>query len=327
MLKKLFILCAVTVSAGAHAHMHPDPGTVGIQAEWIYLKPSMDDPYIGQVPNSLQDPLDEQFRFGEFKATKFHHTSGYRGEAVYAFCNGENDARLRVTGLRAHNSRTVDAIFTQEFANLTPRQVPPQGPLQSISGKLTIDFLSVEATLGQKVYNCRPFYFSIGAGLNYVNFKSRQHLFLVSRAGETELQRYDDHFWGIGPELVLDFEYLCFSRLWCDRPVALMFVATFRESLLVGKEGPHFRDQSSVALPADWTSEKVWRVIPVEYLRAGFNLSSQINCMDISIEAGYEVMHYNKVLSVRRNAVSDLSFVDYTDVGMHGPYVALSVVF
>lgn len=321
MLKKFFLLCALSLGASVNAYMHTEPGKIGVQGEWIFLQPTLDDTYIGQVPKNLNDPsLTNQFKNGPFPAATLDYTSGYRVEGVYAFCNDQNDVRVRVTGLQSNKSRTVPVIFPQEFTLTT-------APFQSAHSKLNLEFISVEALASQKIYDCRPFYFSVSGGLNYVQIKTRQNLFFITRSGNTELQKYSDKFDGVGPELVLDFEYLCFSRMVCSCPIALSFVANFRETLLIGREGPRFIDQSNVELPNNYVCEKVWRIIPVEYLRAGFNLSSQYNCMEFSLEAGYEVMHYNKVVSVLRNAVSDFTWNDYSDVGMHGPYVALSLVF
>lgn len=326
MLKKLFLVCALTIGVTLNAHMRPDPGSYAIQGEWLYFKPSIDDSYIGQVPKDFTAPIDEQFLNGPYKAATLDYTSGYRAEGVYAFCNGLNDMRLRVSGLHAHKSRTINAIFPQEFTHLF-------APLESIRSKLTLDYLSVEGLVSQKIYDCHPFSFSISGGINYVRFKTKQDLFFVTRPAPdnpqpgTELQRYKDRFCGVGPEIVFDLEYLCFCRNFCDHPVELMLVANFRESLLVGKEGPHFRDDSTIQFPNDWKCEKVWRVIPVEDFRAGLNLSSEFNCMDISLEVGYEFINYHNVVSVLRNAVSDNQFVEYSDVCFQGPYVALSVVF
>jgi hypothetical protein len=318
-----FLLTICTFTVSVEARLQPNCGGWGFSGEWLYFQPAVDSPYfVLEATDDLSPPV------GPRRANRFNHRSGWRVEGAYAFCNCCNDFRLRWTSWQGRHRRDVAGTF------LWPILASPAeraGEFLAFPGRASsnarIRFQSGEALLGHYFFTRGPFDFSLEGGVQYAYISYRHNvLYSPDPLPETgaPVFRSRSTFSGAGPEIGIDFGYdVCGGFGISGRAMG---------SLLVGKNTSQtfFEDFTTRPL-IDTTNDPLWRVVPAADLRLGLMYGCTFSCFSWNIEAGYEVLHYGKSLSMTQftsgSFNTSVSIDQYSDLSLHGPYVALGVTF
>ncbi len=114
-------------------------------------------------------------------------------------------------------------------------------------------------------------------------------------------------------------------------------------SLLVGRNTSKvFYNDFTTRPLEDTANDALWRVVPAVNLRFGLFYEKRCSCLGWNLEVGYEVLTYVKSIStiaftngdsgtaapvVLPTTNTSFSIDQYSDVSLHGPYVALAITF
>lgn len=304
-----------------NAYTKPCAGEFGLAAEWLYMLSAYDQPYF--VIDSRDPPGESPV--GERKANEQDWQSGYRIEALYAFCNGMNDVRLRWTHFPS---------FSEEKgvtgAHLFGVFIPPDEARTNFSGTVrltdTFDFYFFDLLFGQSILSCGPFDLEFLGGLQYGYLDLREKMTYLDYVLTSHSQ-----LWGIGPEIGYEFSY----------GLTQCFTLTGRGNvtLLISEREASFQDSDTELAVCN---ASYWTMIPTTDLRFGVHFVREFDlgclpvfncfcgCINLDFEIGYEVISYF-------NGVERIFFVDDVTEGssmdelmnftLHGPYFHLGFTF
>lgn len=308
----LLILC-ICFHGLVKANLHPQPGQFGVQGELLYLQPC--PPAFTFAAELVTFTLEEFTVKSLFNENK--HKLGYRGEAVYA-CDCLNNLHGRFTYFESnHNPRDVDSTF------IVPAQFTGH-----VHDNSQFRYYAVEALFGRWLFDC-TFDLEIQAGILYSNIRFNEYTTVSGPTigdaiippgdfiggGPEDIADPDvppntrviqSQFWGVGPELALNFQYPLPLRTYGIFAIA----ADARTALLIKKNKIFF------ASPDGFTqiSDPVRGVIPSADLRLGLDWARCYRCVRLNLEAGYEWIFYHRAFGA-----SNISF--------RGPYFVLGVVY
>ena len=140
----------------------------------------------------------------------------------------------------------------------------------------------------------------------------------------------NSQFYGIGPQVGLDYQFLS-SSLPC-LPGTWAFTVKARGALLAGNT---MSDLSYITLRTGPTGVRIqngdlWRVIPTANTDFGINYTFNCECFSATLELGYEFMWYSNCIN--KITGTDVAFSgDTIDVfntfSLHGPYLSIWVAF
>lgn len=282
------LICCSLFQYRVTANIHPDAGHFGFQGEILYLKPS----------NTSFNFAAEQISFDPFTVKSLFMTEkyklGYRVEGVYAF-DCLNNIHARFTHYNTGNNiRRVSGSFNNP----------------SFTGTLTNNerfrFNNIEILYGRWLFDDCDFELELQAGIliSEINYEDITNIEGPTTPLSTGTRV--SSFWGIGPELGLNFKYP-----FCALPCGLFAFATDgRMSLLSGKAKLSHRSPDGFFNP----SEPITSLNPFFDLKLGLNWEYIWNCVNFNLEVGYEWIY-----SERTFGISNISF--------GGPYAALGLAF
>ena len=290
-----------------------------VSAEYLFLKPSVDDPYfvISGVANGDNVPNGKKIKndFG------FH--SGWRLRGRYHFCDSCFSFDGSYLQLNAQDRKTVQG------SALWGTSGPPfllntvQNEPGTASSENTLFYQRVDTLFSQSV-NLSSFAFTFfeGVELAHLSLQQKTDFALVAVAGEVNNR---SRVWGVGPQFGVEGEYELF---WSACGVTrLKGVAT--GSLLVASSKQNVKvTQSSVSWSVQ--DEAVWRMIPAVHARLGVDYTTCICRMPAAIEIGCQFDFYHKALGKEvftDSTARGAAFVDYLDVSLQGFYASLSIGF
>ncbi len=337
-MKKLgFLIAGVSLlmSGALTASIRPCPGQFSFTVEWTYLEPIVDNPYY-VIKDQDFDDVDEFL--GQRIANDMNYDSGFRIEALYAFCNCAcpTDLRLAWTHLDADHSvrkRTRDD-------DLFPTRGHPdclEDDLDFASSSICFDFDRVEGVFGLHVLDCGCLNLVLEVGLQYANFEYDTKI-RYSDFAYDDFYRVvqDSSYWGIGPQFGFDFNYYICGNLSLN--------ATVNWALLVGENDTkfiHFKSGEEQITIRDICvaakNDSIWRIVPATHMRTGLNYGFGCGCWDANIEVGYQFYSYVRALDhiefVESEKTKDApgqvgrSLDIYSNADMHGPYLAFTFNF
>lgn len=328
MLKKLG-LCALLMTACIGSLVANDGSPHrrwSIGADYLYLKPSVDDTYF-----VIDSPITTTFPNGTRENNDFNFHSGYRINAAYEFCDCNRQLQLSYSHLGFSQSRTVTGNFlwaTMGRADLTATFENYTGTANS-----DLDFLyqRLDVLYAQEVFNCCKLDVAVQFGLEFAELKLNEEYTYTITAGPTVgVINQHSKVSGVGPQIGVALGYELYERCGCACPGVLSFNVLSSGSLLAAKSKASENDVSAGVTLLDVSDSSTWRVIPALHLRAGFSYDMCFSCLDASIEIGYEFNSYLRGLT-------RLSFPDdvadggcdslYYDFDLQGLYVGVNVSF
>jgi hypothetical protein len=316
-------------------------GSFTVGAEWIYFRPSVDSPYFVLDPSLLTIngtvPIGITVLSGERIANDFNYHSGYRvfGQVDFENCTFFNG---RWTSLNTTATETVKG------SNLLPILGPVNFLINLIltlaDANSNFNYQSFEGVFGQTFFNRNYLQLTAKAGIEYARTQlDNQYRYviltgvvlpIVLPAGTSILALRDQaEFWGVGPELGLDFSYM----LPCHFSIKGYGTGSLLVSKMESQSSANALDGSGLPLTLgiyNITSENIWRVVPAVDFRIGLNYGFSLCSCCFDIEVGYEALAYINALPEPRAVESlsaGLSADVYSNVTMYGPYIAASVTF
>ncbi|NGX61309.1 MAG: hypothetical protein K940chlam9_00792 [Chlamydiae bacterium] len=339
-MKKLgFLIAGVSLlmSGALFASVRPCPGEFSFTAEWIYLDPIVDNPYY--VINSEEDDDVK----GPRKANELDFESGFRLEAMYAFCDCATDFRFAWTHLNTDHKDRVK-VRGEDERFLLPTVGHPEEMDEDYdfaASRIKFDFDRVEALFGYRFMTCGCLDIALEGGLQYARFDTQhRNEFRIPGSGsslqgeEDEFIKYaaDSCYWGIGPQIGIDLNYcLCGN---------FSLVATANWALLVGENETKTlifeQEGDEIEIEVFSKNDCIYRIVPATHIRAGLNYGFGCGCWDFNIEAGYQFYSYQRALDTiefvsdkggREEGQVGRSLDIYSNADMHGPYVSVTFNF
>lgn len=333
-----FLLCFFFSLFG---NVHPQPGQIAIRGEWIYFKPLLDTNYfVIKGESGFSDPTH-----GSRINNNLQYSSGYRVEGIYGFCNSCSDIRFRWTQLNTSHTKSYSATFTDETlfypTEGAARLGIPAIAIGSVDSKIKFRYKAADLLFTHRLYRCCPIEFFAQVGLEYAQFKVNktinEHVFIPEIApAQTEAFDFiknNAYFSGVGPVVGFNFQY-AFSN--CCIPACLQslcFVTDVIGGLLVSDSHVNFSSnliENEVPTSSDVKDKNLTRIVPMFDIRLALNYQHWFRCFGLNIEAGYEFLTYLRPISILRFDNPDFvgySTNQFSDIGMYGPFLALSVIF
>lgn len=340
---KYLIAVMLSTTISLYAWLQPAPGHFGLEGEVLWLLPSVED---RAFIFSLDSQFDADFSDERFQKNFSFHPA-YRLEAAYGFCNGVNDIRLRWTAFSTTTTDDRAALPDASGTIFIDIQVPAAvdvfagGIATSVACEESLKYYSVDALLGQYVFTGHTYTVSLQGGFQYYNLRSFEKYVYELGGFVTVNALYEDRVNGIGPELAIDFRYILPFCPWTCADIS--FVANAKGALLVTNN--HAKLNSSInvnVIPQpslDFENESHWRIVPEMEYQLGFNYFCYNDFCTFSFEIGYEFLSYHNCLDKVRvfdavdlstpQIISNLgiSIDDYSDFGLHGPYLAVRFAY
>lgn len=295
-----------------------------IGAEWIYFSPTSESvTYANLVSVSVGGRSDhlQNNRMDQFY-------SGYRVLGSYTFCDHGCFLAARWTHLDAshHSSITAPAGSTINALFNIPLVLPL---FTQAEAQTHFSYSSVDGIMGCSLLPCSCFKLIGTIGIHYVNLHSNNH-FLFNEPVAL-LQKLEEDFWGVGPEMGLDFgaDIGCHFSLFGS--VTGAFLAGKPKEKFVNYTGAPLAPLTLMLQP----QEESWKLVPYGDFSLGisyfYDLCDCWSCFtntSVQLTVGYEAMVYWQGLyrlspssSANIFATNELHFVD-RNITMHGPFVS-----
>lgn len=318
-------------------------GNLVLSGELLYLKPSIEQS--SYVISSTDNHVgDEFFPDGKRHFNRFHYKPGFRVEGLYKPCGDWNAVDVRFAYFRAGHSDSFTGPFLYDTIGF-PGDGAQSPEDRSYSGTAKIKdrfhYYSVDATYNRlSLCSCIDNFYLL-FGLHYANIQHKTHFTSVgSFIGNTStnelravdnLQNSRSRFWGIGPQIGLDYSYSLTDPNCCYGAFSLN--ANARGSLLCArtKASYHYSSlRTAGSRGVNLKNQDVWRVTPAFNARLSGSYQFMTGLCQASLEIGYEWLWYhNGVDSIRG---IDVAFAGdtldlFNNFSLHGPYARLNIGF
>lgn len=298
-----------------------------VAGEWLYFLNSISQPYFAQgevrLTGSPGIGLDRHAN-----EQKWH--SAYRLEGIYAFCNRQNDLRLRWTQMPSFTESGSFSATGRVLGTIgLPLQPAEEYDTASISSRFY--FYSAELLFSQELAFCAPFSFAFEAGLQFSRIHMTQDITYANSSPYISNTKFQSDRYGVGPEVGFQFSYpFCGCFNWTVRG---------NTSLLVTKKKLKYETtnvtDTDTTVSGTGKDDGYWLIMPYADLRMGLSYARAFSycgcCFGLRLEGGYEVMDYVRGVD---NTYTFLEFTDphisinnYMNLLQHGPYVRLAVDF
>jgi hypothetical protein len=288
--------------------INADPYLFAVKGEAIFFKSSLDDTIFATATSPSTGGL-----FVTYREIDPQYRTGFRVAGLWRYDCG-HDVQVRYTHSNSGNYRES---FNGSFLEAG---FPLAGAAKS---RLNLKYNAVDALLGTWIFNSRDFDLNFAAGVHYANIR----LYHIGDYGPFEIpptsitDERRARFWGIGPEVCFDFHYLfssCFVGNFC--------LTGYAKGALLSSRTQEEVDLTVVGgLSGFISSQPKWSVIPAADFRLGLDWDFSCDCLNGSIEAGYEWIWYRKAI---RHAILPVQAPpNYSDVSFQGPYLSVGMIF
>jgi len=260
----------------------PCPGGFDASVEWLFMLPGYDQPYFASDFDVTLETLDEGIINRRYANEQTWH-SGYRLELAYAFCScPTTNIRMRWTQFPSFSEkRRVHAADVDNGMALllNPPFLPERVGEDIINQNFfklaeledTFDFWYLDLLLGWKAIDCYPFVLNLQGGLQYAHLKFREEGFALANGSRgpdsfSKTVSVNSHWWGIGPELGIDFNYFfsdCFS-LTARGSSSLLIINRESKITRAVQLGVEVRETFS---DVGFKNDSYWTAIPVATTR------------------------------------------------------------
>lgn len=317
-----------------------------LSAELLYLKPGIEQS--SYVISSSENVVGgEFFPNGRRHNNSANYKPGFRINALYGLCDEPNALDVRFTYFNGGHSHSITGDFLFDTIGFPGdgAQAPED---TSYAGKASIHdnfrYYAVDATFNRLgLQSCVDNLYLL-IGLHYANIQHKRHFTSVGTFSSDDgavVQAVNDpvdnalkshsNFWGVGPQLGLDYNYDLTSPECCLGLVTLH--ANMRASLLCSKSNGNFHYTTLRTTGTDGPHLKnrdLWRVNPAFDSKLGGSYQFCWLGLEGAIEVGYEWIWYND--SVGSIVGYDVAFAGdsldvFSNLSLHGPYLKISVAF
>lgn len=322
MLKKLSVLAVLGLASASSlsAFLHPAGGQWGVQAEFLYLLPTVEDTfYVTEGSATILGSTATK------RNNDFDFTPGFRVEGAYGLCDN-SELVVRYARLRATQSDSVSG-----FIGPVRDRFQASAALGSASSNLDLLYQNVEALYDMGIWNSCKFNLDLQAGLEYAYVRLNEQYRYDFAAGFSTNNLYEKTQ-GIGPQIGLAFNWDVYDVSCGCMPGKLSFVSRTATSLLVSET--EFNQQALVGptpQPFNVQDDSTWRIVPAFHARFGFNYETCFSCLNASLEIGYEFHSYVRAISreLFNSGIPTISnsWSNYNNFDANGLYVALGVGF
>jgi hypothetical protein len=331
--KNSMLLLALSAGSLAFAGHHPAPGQYAVSADFLFLKPSVDDTYFvlkGAAGNANPN--------GQRANNDFDFEPGFRVGAVYALCDCNQAIEAHYSYLDANQNRTITGTglwATVGHADLVSQFENFAGSASSRNHTL---YQNADLSLSQQVY-CSPCLDSyVKFGLEYAYFNFHEHHAFINAAtappatlGEVARK---SRAWGIGPQVGFDVDYDLYQNCYC-LPGTLSLCFGGSGGILAAESNTTVFSRTTAVGGAQTTQvssgdETTWRLIPALHARVGLNYSTSFGCYDAAFGVGYEFTSYIRGVSrsIWPDDIADgFAHTSYYNYDLQGLYVSAQVAF
>lgn len=298
------------------ASNHPEPGEIGLSAEYLYLMPSLDDTYF-----VLLSGYDADFPNGTRICNNFDFYPGYRLGAIYSFdCNQE--LSLFYTNLKAHQTKKVLGNYLWATMGSADVYTSFENFAGFARSDLNLGYSRLDALIDYKMYHCGDTSIYLIYGFEYSQLKLREKYTYQILNYTSKTSDQFSKTWGIGPEFGFEFDYILSNLLTFN------FKST--GSLLAGQTKGNHRDNTGGALVVETLDNDSTRIIPAFHASFGISTEFSVKCRKVIIEAGYEFNSY--VRGLARSSYPDdeapgFCATNYYNFDIQGVYISGSVNF
>lgn len=310
-----------------------------IQGELLYLKPTIDQPFF--VVTSTNNRFNGEFYpNGKRHRLETPYKPGFRVEGIYELCNGI-DFDVRFAYLTTKHSDTVSGDFLVDGIGFpgdgaqTPEDTTYAGTARD---KENFRYYAGDATFNRLTLNCLPDNLTFLIGLHFAYIQRKEHFtsagtFVSNNTTRpvNNLLRRNSIFWGIGPEIGVDYRYV-FSNCFCFFPGHFALFGNARGAILAShtEASLHYFTERTGPVGVNLDNEPVWRVSPTVDAKLGLSYDFTCFCLNGTFEFGYEWLFYSD--SVDLITGYDVAFpgdiIDlYSNLNLQGPFVALRFDF
>lgn len=341
-MKKLMFLSLLSLSTGVSAYIHSNPEDIGFFGEWLYFQPKVDNSYF-----AIDDKTQAIGQEGTRIKNEPHYHSGFRVGGYFGFNCGGTDLVVRYTQLTTDYSKTLivpnpsllaggEALFAAVGNPAVLATVPgtsggPSVAFGFASACSHFNYYAGDAFVSHSLFDWSALTMNTQLGAHYASLSNHNHYDFATAVGGHFLVTEKTWYWGVGPQIGVDLNWY----LGCDFAI----VAKATGALLIGRNHSSTESaspQATTPVSVEQTNDNDWRFVPAQNYRIGLNyhLNPCGWCVRFNIEAGYELVTYFRAFDtiVERNdfnaGLGDLrSFDTFSNVGMNGPYVNLTINF
>jgi len=321
------LMLFLSSSSIVYAHISPEAGKWGIQGEYLYLHPTINQTaYVSQETATAQAS-------GSRTHNRLDGYSAYRVEGVYNFCNCWNDFRFLWTQLpRCHHTSSI----SDPNGLLSPTQdtnflAPGVSFFNNASSKIFLDYHAADALVGFGCFQNRCIHILLQLGVQYARIHFDEKLTFTN---PTNLITYRNmsEIWGIGPEAALQVGYaLPFCWNFFGIPSVLSVEGSARGALLATRYDTQLDVFFNLGVPITSLNikDRHWDFAPFFDIRLGLNYALTFQCLCAYLEVGYEILSYqNAVNRITFEGTANANSFDlYSDVSFRGPYASLGFSF
>jgi hypothetical protein len=316
------------------------PGDYVLQAELLYFKPAMDQSSYA-ISSSDNHVGSEYFPSGKHHLNRSNYTPGVRLEGLYALCSEMTAFDLRGTYFSAGHSNKITGDFLYDTIGYpgggaqAPEDIFYKGTAHI---KDHYQYGAIDATLNRLSLNSffDDLFFLVGLHYATIHHKTRftskdtppkenqQHsLFNVLRS--------NSHFWGIGPELGVDYSY---KLTPIDCPYGILSLGiNARGALLYSDTEASFHYTSLRTAESEGVNLKndsLSRVTPAVDAKLEGTYRFTCSSWDIMLSLGYEWLWYgDSIDSIQGMEVAfpGDSLDIFSNFSAQGPFFRLGIAF
>ena len=312
-----------------------------IRASVLILKPTIDqNSYVISSTNNRFG--GEVYPDGERHLVKSEYDAGFRIETLCPIWPApKNVLNLRFAYLDANNSSDTTGPFLFDTVGYPGHGAQaPEDTTYNGTAKMRHQYLyyGADATINRPLFDECFDNLTLLFGLHYSYIKFRQKFLsegtyiVTDEPLHTVSNRFriKSTFWGIGPEVGIDYNYL----LPCFRACGdIGLNANFRGMLLASENNSKLQDITTRTGPVGVNVKNkhaILRINPAFHAQLGLNYAYAGDCCNTFFEIGYEFNWYSK--SINKITSYDVAFAGDTidafeDLCLQGPFIRLNVSF
>lgn len=308
--------------------------------ELIFFKPSIEQS--SYVISSINNIVSgEFFPNGRRHLNPTHYKPAFRVGLSTDLCNGFDSFDFIFTYFNANYSQSTKGLFLFDTIGWpgdgaqAPEDVNYSGVART---KDRFRYYSLEAILSRHcLSSCMDnLYFFMG--LQYANIEHKRvstsngdHPSSSGRQLVDNLLRIESNFWGIGPELGLDYHYVLPCSRCREEQLSIFFNAKALLLCSSSKATLAYNTQRTLNTEGIYLkNDHLWKVTPGFDARLGGSYEFTCFCMNSFLEIGYEWAWYNNCVDYITGydvAFAGDSIDTFSNLSLHGPFIRLTVEY
>lgn len=308
-----------------------------VSAELVYLKPTYDQQAYVISSKDANSRGDEHFPNGKRHLRDPDFKPGFRVGALYNLCCPfALEGRFTYLNGSDSNSTSGDFLYIIGFDGEGAQDAEDNFYSGTSSAHDRYKYYAADLTLNRTSLTSCIDNLNFMVGLHYAYIKHKMHNTHIGTfdAGAHEVNddwRSSSRFWGIGPQIGLDYKYNL-TDAQCSYGIFAL-TTDVRASILCSNTTStlHYSGRRTEGTEGvNMNNGHQWRVTPAVDAKLGGCYSFTCSCYTALIEAGYEWIWYaNAVDDIRSVSPADPgNTIDaFGDLSLQGPYVSLSVGF